>query len=135
MPFDPARVTVLPPSLREPQQPPVVPERGDGGGPRRVHIEIIVHLPAPPRRRRPALWWWLVALLLIALAAHARPVQEWPCYPFGNGENCHGADQHGRECRSRSYEEGDTTYTTRPDGPERRCSAARYTAASDAELA
>lgn len=85
MPFDPARVTILPPSLREPVQPPVIPERG-GDDPRRVHVEIVVHMPAAPKRRRGALWWWLLALMVLALAAHAQqPTGEWRTYPFGGG--------------------------------------------------
>jgi hypothetical protein len=59
MPFDPANVRMLPPTLREPEHPQVVPERGDGG-PRRVHIEIIVQGPPPSSRRSFALWWWLI---------------------------------------------------------------------------
>jgi hypothetical protein len=61
MPFDATglrrpKVTVLQPSL-------VPTESGEGGGPPRVHIEIVVHQPPPPRRRGSALWWWLIDLV------------------------------------------------------------------------
>jgi hypothetical protein len=96
MPFDPANVRILPPALREPVQPPAVPERG-GGDPRRpVHIKIVVHLSPPPRRRRSSLWWWLAALMVLALAAHSHPT-EWHSYPFGNGTNYSGTDQQGQQ--------------------------------------
>jgi hypothetical protein len=82
--FRPPRVTVLPPTL-------VPMEPGEGGGPGRVHIEVVVHLPSPPARRRSsALWWWLLALMFIAVAAHAQPA-EWRSYEFGNcttGSTC-----------------------------------------------
>jgi hypothetical protein len=68
MPFDPANVRTLPPSLRDPVEPPAIPpvERNGGGGPRRTHIEITVHVPAPPKRDRRVLKL-IVVLLLLAL--------------------------------------------------------------------
>jgi hypothetical protein len=122
MPFDPAnvrlppfrdvtvpnrpKVTVLPPSL-------VPTEPGEDGDPRRqVHIEVVVHVPAPPRRRRSSLWWWLAALLLIALAAHAQPHGpglpfEWTATPFGDGTLYHGTDSHGGQSSGSSSPLGD----------------------------
>ena len=107
MPFDatgfrPPKVTVLPPTLREPSHdarlPPVVPERRGGEPPRRVHIIIeIEDRRRPPVRRRGGILWWIVAFGLIALAAHAQPV-EWHSYPFGSGTNYTGTDQQGRDC-------------------------------------
>jgi hypothetical protein len=80
MPFDPAgfrhvtgsngpKVTVLLPSL-------VPTEPGGGGDPRRVHIEMVVHVPPPPRRWRSSLWWWLAALLVLrARLRHNHPLR------------------------------------------------------------
>jgi hypothetical protein len=76
MPFDPANVRILPPTLREPGHgasvPPVLPQERGGGDPRRqVRITIEVHMPAPPRHRpRSTLWWWVVALMGLALLVH-----------------------------------------------------------------
>jgi hypothetical protein len=109
------KVTVQPPSL-------VRTERGSGGDPRRVHIEIVVHLPAPPQRRRGGILWWLLAFLLIALAAHAQP-HEWRAYPFGSGWNYYGTDAQGHEWTGHSFTNGGTEYfdATGPDGRHQHC--------------
>jgi hypothetical protein len=76
MPFDPANVRILPPSLREASHtvhlPPVPPERDGGGGPRRVRIKIeIIDRRAPPQRRSgigTLLLWLMLDSLVHALA-------------------------------------------------------------------
>jgi hypothetical protein len=132
MPFDPANVRVLPPSLREPSHtvdlPPVPPERG-GGGPRRVHIVIEIVDRRQPQRRRSSigtfavmLFALIVALALFGCAAHAQPSQ-WESYRQGSTTYYSGTDAKGGQWSGRSYDLGDTTYfdADGPNGQRQHC--------------
>jgi hypothetical protein len=107
-------VTVLPPTITDSgiRLPPISPERGGGGGPQRIHIDITITdrcAPAPRRRTGSLLGWLLVLLLIAALAAHAQPIT----YEHFSGRNW----------RAETFRQGtvEDTRVYRQDGQQRHC--------------
>jgi hypothetical protein len=122
------KVTVLPPTITDSgiRLPPISPERGGGGGPQRIRVEIeIIDRRAPaPKRRTGSLLGWLILLLLIALAAHADNTgfryEHWTDTNGWHGEtrtegrttdwDAYGPQGQQKHCHR--YYVGDTGYTT-----------------------
>jgi hypothetical protein len=123
MPFDPTKlrhptVTIL---------PPTPPERGDRGGPQRVHVVIeIVDCRVSGKVARNggyrfgSFTFWLLVLLL--LAAHAQSSQ-WQSYPEGFVTRHQGTDAQGGQWTGSSYKQDFTTYSDfyGPHGEAQHC--------------